>query len=87
MKTMLILCLLALSLSADAGDDKENAAVSAAVPSAKTIDKTSYGYRVQTDSGTVFVNKTSYGDHVADGKKSVFITKTYTGGYRISPDR
>ena len=83
MKTMFLLCYLTLSLTVFAGDDKEIAAITAAVPSAKTIDKTSYGYRVQTESGTVFVNKTSYGFRVEGDKNSSFITKTSTG-YRIT---
>jgi hypothetical protein len=83
MKTMLIVALLALSLTAFAGEDKEIAAITSAIPSAKTIDKTSYGYRVQTASGTVFVNKTSYGYRVEGGKDSTFITKT-SSGYRIT---
>lgn len=83
MKTMLIVALLALSLTAFAGEDKDIAAITSAVPSAKTIDKTSYGYRVQTDAGTVFVNKTSYGYRVEGGKSSAFITRT-PSGYRIT---
>lgn len=83
MKVMLAIALLALSLPAFAAENSAIAAIRAAVPSAKTIDTTSYGYRVQTGSGTVFVNKTSYGYRIEGGKNSAFITKT-PSGYRIT---
>jgi regulation of enolase protein 1 (concanavalin A-like superfamily) len=84
MKTMLILCFLALSISAVASDDKAVTAIVSAVPDAKSIEKTSDGYRVRTDAGTVFVEKTSYGYRVQGGNNSAFITKT-SDGYRITP--
>jgi hypothetical protein len=87
MKTLLIAALLMLSISAFAADDdKAVAAIFTAVPSAKTIVKTSDGYRVRTDSGNVFINKTSYGYRVQGAKNAAFITKT-SDGYRITPDR
>lgn len=86
MKTILIVAVLALSLSAFAAENKDITAITAAVPSGSTISKTSYGYRVQTDSGTVHINKTSYGYRVEAGKNSSFITRTRTG-YRVTPAR
>jgi hypothetical protein len=87
MKTILIAALLTLSISAFAADDdKAIAAIYSAVPAAKTVVMTSDGYRVRTDSGTVFVNKTSYGYRVQGAKTAAFITKT-SDGYRVTPSR
>lgn len=87
MKTILIAVFLTLSISAFAADDdKAIAAIYSAIPTAKTVVKTSDGYRVQTDSGSVFVDKTSYGYRVQGAKTGAFITKTSTG-YRITPSR
>jgi hypothetical protein len=87
MKSILIVALLSLSIPAFAADDaSEVSVIYSAIPSAKTIVKTSDGYRVNTPSGNVFVNKTSYGYRVQGAKNAAFITKT-TDGYRINSSR
>jgi len=90
MKTVLVLSVLALTFTssafaADVGsDDGDIAAVYIAVPSAKTITKTSGGFRVFTVAGkTVFVDKTSSGYRMSGEKNSTFIDKS-SSGYRVS---
>jgi hypothetical protein len=84
MKTVLFVSLLAFAISAFAANDDDIAAVYAAVPSAKTISKTAYGYRVETtDGNTVFVNKSPFGYTVAGGKNTTFINRT-SYGFRVT---
>jgi hypothetical protein len=85
MKTLLFLAVVLISASGfSAANDSEIAAIYTAVPSAKTITKTSDGFRVHTDSGIVNVTKSSDGFRVHDGSGIIFITKT-SDGYRVLP--
>lgn len=86
MKTLVVIIMAALSVAAYADTDKDVAAVAAANPDAKTIVKTSYGYRIETEKGTRFVNETSYGFRSDTGGKTVVINKT-AAGYRVTTSR
>jgi hypothetical protein len=64
MKTVLVAVMLLAASAVGAAEDKDGAAIFAALPSATYIVRTSYGYRVDTPRGTRFVNRTSFGEGV-----------------------
>ena len=84
---LIMLCFAASSTHA-AGRDATNdvAVIAAAIPTARTIEKTSTGYRVFDGKNTIHVDRNSLGYHYSNGKNTIFIDKTSTG-YRISPTR
>jgi hypothetical protein len=65
MKTLLVILLAAISMTAIAADD--SVAVASVFSDVRSIKKTSYGYRIETGSRSKYAYKTSYGYRIEGG--------------------
>ena len=85
-KLLIISLSLCLSLTLSAAEDEDAVVILSAVPSATSIVKTSYGYRINTAKKTRFANRTSFGYSIPMDRGTTFINRT-SSGFRIQPSR
>lgn len=88
MKSVFILLSVCAALVAGAAEtrDDDAAAILSVLPSASSIVKTSYGYRITASGQTRFANRTSYGYRISDERGTMFLNRT-RDGFRIQPAR